>query len=170
MGRKRYSTASAREPTAPSPHAGLVDVSGTLYGTTENGGAYYNSCGNGVACGTVFSITTAGKEKALHSFGYGEETDGCLPLAALVNVKGTLYGTTSGCGEYKISESGNGTIFSVTTGGKEQVLHSFTGGNGDGWHPEAGLIDVSGTLYGTTVGGGTGYGSYGNGTVFAVTP
>ena len=58
----------------------------------------------------------------------------------------------------------NGTVFSITLGGKEKVLHSF--GNGtDGKQPFAGLIDVNGTLYGTTAGGGT----YGYGTVFALT-
>lgn len=91
-------------------------------------------------------------------------------MANLVDVKGTLYGTTWGCGEYNDTGLGNGTIFSVTTGGKEKVLHNFTGSDGDGWHPAAGLIDVNGTLYGTTVGGGSGSGSYGNGTVFAVSP
>ena len=36
----------------------------------------------------------------------------------------------------------------------EAVLHSFSGGPGDGANPFAGLVDVNGTLYGTTYGGG----------------
>jgi uncharacterized repeat protein (TIGR03803 family) len=157
-------------PDGAVPDAGLIDVNGTLYGTTRNGGAYYNCGGNRATCGTVFSITTAGKEKVLHSFGYGYQTEGCHPVATLLDVKGTLYGTASMCGAYGISENGNGTVFSSTTGGKVTALHSFSGGYG-GWHPEASVIDVNGTLYSTTTGGGSyGYGSGGNGIVFAVSP
>jgi uncharacterized repeat protein (TIGR03803 family) len=151
-----------------APEAGLIDVNGTLYGTTRYGGAYYNCGVNSRACGTLFSITTAGKEKVLNSFA-SYQTDGCHPVATLLDVKGTLYGTASLCGAYRISENGNGTVFSSTTGGTVTALHSFSGGPG-GWHPEASLIDVNGTLYGTTIGGGDGYGSYGLGTVFALAP
>ena len=38
-------------------------------------------------------MSLSGKEKLLHSFGYG--TDGATPLAGLIDVSGTLYGTTS---------------------------------------------------------------------------
>lgn len=44
-----------------NPSADLIDLKGTLYGTTVNGGAH-----NG---GTVFSITTNGEERVLYSFG-----------------------------------------------------------------------------------------------------
>jgi hypothetical protein len=62
------------------------------------------------------------------------------------------------------------------------VLHSFQGGSEDGAYPQGGLVDINGTLYGTTSHGGTyGYGAhvkaltgsskkYGFGTVFAITP
>ena len=134
------------------PFAGLTSVDGTLYGTTGNGGAYNSGIG-----GTVFSITTGGTEKVLHSFGSG--TDGRGPTAGLINVKGTLYGTTGAGGAYNA-----GTVFSITTGGTEKVLHSFTGG-ADGDDPESGLIEVGGKLYGTTNGGGT----HNKGTVFSIT-
>lgn len=78
----------------------------------------------------------------------------------MINVKGTLYGTTDNGGTY-----GFGTVFSISTSGTEQVLHSF-GSGPDGAYPRARLIDVNGTLYGTTTGGGT----HGNGTVYALTP
>src|SRR5579862_2606111 len=136
------------------PMASLVNVKGTLYDTTYAGGVYGN--------GTVFSVTTTGTEKVLHSFAGG--ADGAGAEASLVNVKGTLYGTTSAGGA-----NGVGTVFSVTTTGTEQVLHSFAGGS-DGGRPHAALINVSGTLYGTTnSGGGSGCGGYGCGTVFSVT-
>ena len=63
--------------------------------------------------------------------------------------------------------NGSGTVFSVTPDGTEQVLHSFGSGS-DGVSPHASLIDVNGTLYGTTfLGGG---GAFGLGTVFALKP
>ncbi|MGC1381394.1 MAG: choice-of-anchor tandem repeat GloVer-containing protein, partial [Candidatus Baltobacteraceae bacterium] len=149
-----------RLPDGHHPGAGLVDVNGTLYGTTVNGGAY--ACGSGPSCGTVFSITTGGKEKVLHSFGYG--ADGFDPGAELIAVKGTLYGTTTEGGAY-----GQGTVFSITTHGTEKVLYSFGGGT-DGAYPDAALVDVNGTLYGTTTEGGTyACGGYDCGTVFSVT-
>jgi uncharacterized repeat protein (TIGR03803 family) len=139
------------------PAASLIDVKGALYGTTTSGGA--RSIGRG---GTVFSINTTGTEHVLHSFGNGH--DGAEPVASLIDVKGTLYGTTFYGGAYGGSFEG-GTVFSISTTGTEHVLHSF-GGKSDGSSPEAGLLDVNGTLYGTTTKGGT----YGDGTIFTLKP
>jgi uncharacterized repeat protein (TIGR03803 family) len=50
--------------------------------------------------------------------------------------------------------------------GTETVIHNFTGGSGDGAVPYAGLLNVKGALYGTTVDGG----ANGDGTVFALKP
>ncbi len=80
-------------------------------------------------------------------------------------MKGTLYGTTSWGRAYGSGTSSGGTVFSITTSGKEKVLHSFGKGS-DGADPRAGLIHVNGTLYGTTAEGG----AHGDGTVFALTP
>jgi uncharacterized repeat protein (TIGR03803 family) len=66
----------------------------------------------------------------------------------LIDVNGTLYGTTWTGGYY-----GGGTVYSISTSGAEKVLYSFRGG-GDGASPESALIYVNGTLYGTTVNGG----------------
>ncbi|MGC2405895.1 MAG: choice-of-anchor tandem repeat GloVer-containing protein, partial [Candidatus Cybelea sp.] len=110
------------------PQAPLIDVGGILYGTTNNGGAFRGrkTCHGG--CGTVFSITTSGVVKVLHSFGNSQ--DGQYPAeAGLVDVGGTLYGTTSAGGAL-----GGGTVFSITTDGVENVLHSF-GAQGDGVEP-----------------------------------
>ncbi|HTA55635.1 MAG TPA: choice-of-anchor tandem repeat GloVer-containing protein [Candidatus Acidoferrales bacterium] len=140
------------------PFAGLVNVKGTLYGTTYEGGAY-----NRIGEGTVFSITPSGTETVLHSFGGSQ--DGAYPVAGLINVKGTLYGTTG-----KGGANGDGTVFSITPSGTETVLYSFKGGPGDGEQPRAGLINVKGTLYGTTYLGGNCSSSGGCGTVFSMTP
>ena len=140
---------------------GLVDVSGTLYGTTEYGGG--GNCSEG--CGTVFSLDPAsGAEKVVYAF---DGTHGQYPYAGLINIKGTLYGTTelgagTGCGGY-----GCGTVFSVNPAtGVETVVHSFADNGSDGNEPIASLLNVKGTLYGTTVFGG----AHGAGTVFSVSP
>ena len=157
-----YSFGGAPDGAAPS--ASLIDVKGTLYGTTLLGGAYQRGSGSGL--GTVFSITPSGKEKVLHSFGNG--TDGAWPDAPLIDVKGTLYGTTWSGGATYCAGTGCGTIFSITPDGTEKVLHSFAACS-DGCCPMAGLTDVGGTLYGTATEGGAGV-PYDHGTVFALTP
>ena len=154
-------------PDANNPRASLIDVNGTFYGTTQNGGYGW---------GTVFSITPSGTETVLYSF--GAAPDGETPLASLIDVDGTLYGTTSEggsntCGGYQYYPSVTcGTVFSVTLEGTETVLHSF-GAGADGVEPLASLIDVNGTLYGTTFIGGAGVcepaGHYRCGTVFNIT-
>jgi uncharacterized repeat protein (TIGR03803 family) len=98
----------------------------------------------------------------LHSFGNG--ADGAFPFAGLINVNGTLYGTTAGGGGTDC-HSGCGTVFGITTAGTEKVLHSFGIGS-DGVAPSAGLIDAKGTRYGTTYLGG----AHGAASVFALTP
>jgi uncharacterized repeat protein (TIGR03803 family) len=114
--------------------------------------------------GTVFSITRNGTDKVLHSFGNG--TDGNVPAAPLLDVNGTLYGTTNTGGAYACDGGYCGTVFSITPGGVEKVLYSFGRSGADGAFPFAGLINVKGTLYGTTEDGGT----HGLGTVFSITP
>jgi len=150
--------------------AGLLNVNGTLYGTTSNGGS--GSCKHG--CGTVFSIATSGKETVLHSF--GGSGDGRYPYGGLVDVNGTLYGTTSNCCygpclRYRDAHR-CGTVFSITPSGTETILYSF-GGSENGRFPYASLINVSGRLYSTTTSGGAngfGPGSVGDGTVFSIAP
>lgn len=145
------------------PMGRLVNVNGTLYGTTFIGGAH--------DAGTVFSIAPDGTEKILHSFASnyqsGRGNTGSLPQAGLIDVKGTLYGTTSQGGEHPCNtEVYCGAVFSITTSGKYKLLYSFSGRSGDGNYPQAPLLNVNGTLYGTTAGGGE---YFGNGTVFSIT-
>jgi uncharacterized repeat protein (TIGR03803 family) len=149
-----------------SPQGDLIDVGGTLYGTTILGGG--SGCYGGDGCGTVYAVTTTGKEKVLYSFAGG--SDGARPQVGLIDVNGTLYGTTvsgggSGCFE------GCGTVYSISTAGAERVLYSFAG-ESDGMYPEAPLVSVKGTLYGTTSLGGDGRSKPPNccGTVFALSP
>lgn len=151
------------KPDGAEPTARLVDVNGTLYGTTSAGGTHICYDYGKEGCGTIFSITPGGKERVLHSF---DGANGALPNAGLIDVNGRLYGTTTAGGANRCLGAGCGTVFSVSTSGREKLLHSFGFGSGsDGMDPVASLIDVKGTLYGTTIAGGT----YGVGTVFSIT-
>jgi uncharacterized repeat protein (TIGR03803 family) len=136
-------------------------------------------------CGTVFELTppsTAGgpwKEKLLYSF-TGQNGDGAYPTGGLVmDAKGALYGTASQVGAW-----GYGAVFELSPPAAaegawtETILYSFTGQNGDGIAPEAGvLFGPDGGLYGTTLRGGNqsvcpeNYPGFGGcGTVFELTP
>jgi uncharacterized repeat protein (TIGR03803 family) len=147
-----------------NPNAGLLNVNDTFYGTTQSGGAY-----NG---GTVFAITPSGAETVLHNF--GGSGDGSDPMTALINVDGTLYGTTRNGGIVNSAcEDGCGAVFSITTSGAETVLYRFEGYPSDGAFPASDLLNVNGTLYGTTGAGGSsscgGSSNAGCGTVFTIT-
>jgi uncharacterized repeat protein (TIGR03803 family) len=133
-------------PDGAGAYSALIDVRGTLYGTTVNGGT------NGY--GVVFQITASGKETVLHSFG-GGATDGAFPYGALIERNGRLYGTTSNGGGSGCYSLGCGTIFKITKSGKESIIYRFKGGSGDGAFPEAGLTYLNGTFFGTTSSGGT---------------
>ena len=85
--------------------------------------------------------------------------DGLNP-AGFVLAAGVLYGTTSGGGTY-----GGGTIFRVNTDGSDFTnIFNFNNGSYDpatgtypdstGINPQAGLLLISNTLYGTTFAGG----------------
>jgi uncharacterized repeat protein (TIGR03803 family) len=137
-------------PDGSTPVAGLTVLNGELYGTTESGGA------NGV--GTVFKVSTSGTESVLYSF--KGAPDGGNPVAALIALRGALYGTTFEGG----AGAGFGTVFKVSTSGKEHVIYAFQANGADGENPAASVIAVKGKLYGTTQEGGTD----GHGTVFDV--
>jgi uncharacterized repeat protein (TIGR03803 family) len=145
----------AGTPDGATPLAGLINVKGRLYGTTQSGG----STGNGV----VYRISTTGIETVLYRFAGG--SDGRQPQAGLLDVNGMLYGTTYLGGG---GPSGYGTVYSISTAGAEKVLHSFAGARTDGAYPNAALIDLRGTLYGTTLLGGSKCPNYGCGTVYSI--
>ncbi|HEY1977529.1 MAG TPA: choice-of-anchor tandem repeat GloVer-containing protein [Candidatus Baltobacteraceae bacterium] len=154
-------------PDGVNPEMGLVVMGDKLYGTTYNGGAYGQ--------GSVFEITTRGREKVIYSFRATE--DGSNPYAGLTAVNGLLYGvTTSGggghChyGNYGYG-SGCGTVFSVDASGNERILYRFHGTT-DGSTPQTNLVELNGWLYGTSTfgGGGTCKVLNGCGTVFKVSP
>lgn len=137
------------------PTSNLTYHNGKLYGTTLHGGE--------IGEGTVFSIDLrTGRETVLHSF--SGVNDGAYPQAGLIYRNGNLYGTTVDGGVPTVGV-GQGIVFAINvTTGVETVLYSFVGGS-DGAHPQARLIELNGSFYGTTSGGG----AYGLGTVFKLT-
>jgi uncharacterized repeat protein (TIGR03803 family) len=135
---------------------------GTLYGTTNGGGTAFD--------GTVFSLApplisgSTWTETVIQAFTDGD--DGIEPNALLLRPGGVIYGTSHG------TQANYGAVFSLTPpaspGGPWTfaALHDFRG-SPDGSEPDAGLIMGSdGTLYGTTVSGGTDN----QGVVFSMTP
>lgn len=139
------------------PSASLTAVNGVLYGVTEDGG----SCD----AGTVFSLTTIGTEKVLHSFC---GADGGSPQGSLVAVNGSLYGTASTLGG--TPRNIGGTVFTITTSGGYHVLHRFHATRDDGFSPNGSLAVVKGVLYGTTAYGGTACSDFpGCGTIYSIT-
>lgn len=128
------------------PQSGLINLNGTLYGTTNEGGGAADY-------GTVYSISPNGNEKILHSFRGGH--DGGSPQRDLTAFGGVIYGTTQEGGDPACTD-GCGTIFSVTTAGKERVIYRFpppARRGSDNLTPSY-LVPAHGVLYGTTIFGG----------------
>jgi uncharacterized repeat protein (TIGR03803 family) len=131
---------------AANPWATLINVGGTLYGTSSGGGPD--------GAGTIFKITTAGVESVMYAFRggpNGSRLDGANPMAALLHLGGTLYGTTAGGG---YAPNYPGTLFKITLGGTYKDTYNFHGAP-DASGPVAALVHVGAKLYGTTFQGGT---------------
>jgi uncharacterized repeat protein (TIGR03803 family) len=149
----------------------LAGKNGALFGTTLSGGSSCEESG----CGVVFELTPNGDaydERILHAFGQSQ-SDGTYPDASVsADSQGSLYGTTTFSGAndvgtvYKLTPSGNGFTYSV--------IYAFGGGN-DAEYPMAPVVvDSGGSVFGTTVVGGsvlegTGCGE-GCGAVFQLVP
>jgi uncharacterized repeat protein (TIGR03803 family) len=132
----------------------IFDASGNLYGETQYGGKNFK--------GTVFELSpSAGggwTYKDLYDFKGG--LDGTEAQGGLIfDAAGNLYGTTKQGGSgTTCGTAGCGTAFELSPAAgnwAETILYNFQGGS-DGAHPEASLVfDQSGSLFGTTVAGGT---------------
>jgi uncharacterized repeat protein (TIGR03803 family) len=127
------------------PVGGLVRLGSKAYGFGNQGGA-----------GTIYSITSGGVYSLLYTFTCTTSDTCPIPVGSPVSVGGVIYGMSFRGGTYN-----QGTIFSITTAGVAQTLHSF-GADGDGATPYDGLTSANGLLYGTTYSGG----AYNSGTVF----
>jgi uncharacterized repeat protein (TIGR03803 family) len=136
-----------------TPMSSLTVRSGVFYGTTAGGGAFEN--------GTVYSLTPPATpdspwtKTVLYSFLGG--SDGGGPEGGVVfGNGGKLYGTT-----YAGAAEAMGTVFELTPPAApgdpwtETTIHTFTGKNHDGGHPEDSLLLLHGAFYGTTDNPGT---------------
>ena len=143
-----------------NPRAPLLVSGATLYGTAVSGG----SAGNG----TVFTLNTDGTDfSTLHGFTAGSgsfitiNSDGIAPVGGLILTSNTLCGAACDGGA-----GGAGTVFMVNTDGSElrrpPCLFTYGLTSTDGAFPNAALLPIGNTLYGTTDGGGANQ----NGTVF----
>jgi uncharacterized repeat protein (TIGR03803 family) len=166
----------------------IVDASGALYGTTENGGVKGVSayCQYGEGCGIAYKLTPpaaksgAWTETVLWRFG-GTYLDGAIPYSGLTfGPGGVLYGVATDGGGYAPYGNLNlGTVFQLTppatAGGNwtEKTIYAFGSGGYDFIYPLGTLsLDASGALYGTASQGGsrTPVGVAGAGGVFKLTP
>jgi uncharacterized repeat protein (TIGR03803 family) len=128
-----------------------IDTSGSLYGTTELGGAGKLCPNQESGCGTVFKLTTSESGysyRVIYSF-EGQKNDGSQPAAGpLVLAGGELIGTTAG---------GNGTVYDLKPRGSsysEALICTFESVT----EPTDVLVANSdGDLFGTS-GGGNGFG------------
>jgi uncharacterized repeat protein (TIGR03803 family) len=150
------------------PWAGVIfDSSGSLYGTTQEGGGL---CGQ-TGCGTVFKLSSSGgvwTESIIHRF---SQKDGIGPEAPVAfDSAGNLFGTT-----FEGGSGGMGEIFRLkpTSDGRWMESGSFGFTGSDGAYPTAGaglIFDPAGNLYGATFWGGNATGQDGDGVVFVGKP
>ena len=125
------------------PTTGLTLASGKIFGST-NGGSSSN--------GLLFSMNLDGSDfTVLHQF---VGTDGSAPHGLLRRTTSGIFGVTySGGAGYTAVSTGNGVLFAVGPNGRYAVRHYFQGGL-DGRNPNEIVVDGSGNVFGSTVGGG----------------
>ncbi len=150
----------AKDAGAVHPSGGvIVDRTGAVYGATSDGGTY--------GMGTVFKLSPPNADRkdwrgsVLSSF-TGANGEGANPVAGLTfGPDGAIYGATYRGGRSDGCAQGCGTIFALSpptatrTQWLETPIYAFTGIDGDGSGPAAGVIaDRNGALFGTTEAGG----------------
>ena len=92
-------------PTGPGlwdgafPDSGVVvDSTGAVYGTTNQGGSNMGHCGDGGfsgSCGTIFKLTPSGSSYIETRFAF-DGVNGRSPFGSLLRVNNSLFGTTEG--------------------------------------------------------------------------
>src|SRR5215831_14161692 len=132
-----YQTIKSMDNLGSNPTALIEGTDHNLYGTMNDGGSKWE--------GVVFKLSRDGTGyHALHNFtGYRVGEDGSWPQGVVEASDGALYGTTQVGGHPSGVEyaTGCGTVFKVNKDGSGYaVLHRFSGTNGDGIAPWAGLV------------------------------
>ena len=136
-----------------NPFAALIAYNGKLYGTTESSGPCQE--------GTVYGVTISGNEHTIYGFPC-QRYDGENPQAGLAVINGVLYGTTTYGGKAFYND---GTVFSLTFNGQEQVLFDFIPSAEYGDGPISAVLPVKGVLYGTAPAAA----SNGEGSIYSLT-
>lgn len=136
------------------PQAGVVfDNAGNLYGATTmvNG----NNPG-----GVIYKLTPSSNGWTFSVVYTYTETSGVYGNVA-VDAAGNIYGAALTGGIYQ-----GGSVFKLTNSGGVWNLTDLHDFQGDGWPEGNVLLDASGNLYGTAIGGGL----YGWGAVWEIQP
>jgi hypothetical protein len=144
---------------APVPGVGTTPTTGTV--TDADGSVYGMFPQRGAnGGGALFVVYPNGKHAAAPMV----SIDGTNPLFPLVPGNGVIYGTAAGSGFPLIP----GTIFQMTSSGRESVLYRFCAQAAckDGYTPYGLLRNSSGALFGVAAGGG----DSSNGVVFELNP
>ncbi len=132
----------------------VIDSSGNLYGTTQNGG----TSSGGYQLGVAFEVTAAGNETVLYGFpmaasGCPSYPNGAYPVGGLISdTKGNLYGTAYEGGAASACE-GYGTVFQLLPPSAKPVAQTSTAKLQFGSIPFGNTETLSLTV--TNVGGGT---------------
>lgn len=130
-------------------------ANGNLYGTATQGGT--------AGCGTIFEFSTAGTVLFTYSFPQIglKNPQGCGPTMILQATDSNFYGTTLNGG------NGLGTVFKLDSQGNVTTLYNFPLQAQFGGGPFGIVEATDGNFYGAGGGGG---GTFGDGTLFRVTP
>ena len=154
-----------------TPQAPPVYKGGSLYGTTQSGGA---GCTWG--CGVIYKYTMAkakkpGKETVLYTFSGVPDGEAPMYGALVFDKLGNIYGTTEGGGlNQQNGAAGDGTVYKLAANGTMTILYSFDD-LPDGSSPQGKVtLDTKGNVYTTAAYGGNYGGEYGGGTVIKITP
>jgi uncharacterized repeat protein (TIGR03803 family) len=135
-----------------------LDAAGNLYIIATG------STSSGSALGFIYKLDTAGVMHTLHTFLAPEGEPGTQNGALLLGKDGRLYGTTEVGGTHVTAANynGYGTVFSIDADGNFATLYNFNADTGDGFMPGGLVTARDGSLWGTTLGGGT----YASGTAY----
>jgi uncharacterized repeat protein (TIGR03803 family) len=153
--------------TGFNPRGLTLGSDGYLYGVTLASGPS-PGCPLQFGCGGLYRISTSG------STFHGRllrQTEGGGPNGAPQPASdGFFYGVSSGGGNLKKCDAqGCGTIWRATLDGDVQVIYRFAGGDGQiPWGRV--LLGSDGSLYGTTIAGGSAADCQGCGTIFRLAP
>jgi uncharacterized repeat protein (TIGR03803 family) len=128
----------------------------------RQGGYFYGVSSSGeIGMGTAYRFDPSGNVEALHQFPNTTSPDETLPTTLSSGPGGVFYGATYGWP----TPITHGAVYSLLPDGEYQVLHYFTGPEGD--RPfDAPVVGPDGNLYGTTEQGG----EFGAGVAYRLRP